>query len=104
MRRRLQYDQRVSDPRSNAAYLTGTVHRGELPILLVIHEDDGDWQFLDGGPVGDEDAVAVHIEHVFENHPDLRSLADLPEGWAAERESLEGEWRRYPWPEVTPAG
>jgi hypothetical protein len=87
----------VSGERSNAAYLAAAVHRDELPILLVIHEDDGDWQFLDGGYVDDVDAVAVHIGHVFETHPDLRLLVDLPEGWAAERDSIAGEWRRYPW-------
>jgi hypothetical protein len=88
----------VPEGRPNAAYLTGAVHRDELPILLVLHDDDGDWQFLDGDAVDDKDAVAVHIGHVFENHPDLRVLADLPQGWAAERDSPAGQWRRYPWP------
>jgi hypothetical protein len=88
----------VPGERPTAAYLTGAVHRDALPILLVIHEDDGDWQFLDGGFVNEENAVVVHIGHVFEKHPDLRSLADLPEGRAAERDSVTGEWRRYPWP------
>ena len=87
----------MSGERPNAAFLTGPVHRNALPILLVIHEHDGDWQFLDGGYVDDIDAVAVHIEHVFEKHPDLRLLADLPKGWAAERNSIAGEWRRSPW-------
>jgi hypothetical protein len=92
------YDQRVSDKCQNAAYLTGAVHRDELPILVVIHESDGDWQFLDGGAVEDDDAVAIHVGHVLDTHPDLRHLVDLPEGWAAERDSVSGEWRRYAWP------
>jgi hypothetical protein len=44
-------------------------------------------------------ATAVHIHHVFDDHPDVRSLADLPEGWAAERTSEDADWERYPWPE-----
>jgi hypothetical protein len=64
----------------------------------IADNDDGDWQFLDGGPVS-EDAVVLHIHHVFDKHSDLRSLADLPEGWAAERDSVAGDWRRYPWQE-----
>ena len=40
-----EYDQRAPDDGPNAAYLTGAVHRDELLILLVIHENDGDWQF-----------------------------------------------------------
>lgn len=74
--------------------MSGAVHRDELPILLVLHEEDGAWQFLDGGAVSDD---AVHVRHLFDKHPDLRDLADLPEGWAAERASVSGQWRRYPW-------
>jgi hypothetical protein len=92
------YDHRVSAERPNAAYLSGAVHRGELPILLVIHDEGGDWQFLDGGPVDAEEGVAVHIDHVFQKFPDLRRLADLPEGWAAERDAVAEDWRRYEWP------
>jgi hypothetical protein len=70
-----------------------------LPILLVVHEDDGDRQFLDGGFVDEDDApVAVHIGDVFDKHPERRLLADLPEGWAAERDSVAEEWRRFAWP------
>jgi hypothetical protein len=36
---------------------------------------------------------------VFEEHPEVRSLADLPPGWAAERTSVGTEWHRYPWPD-----
>jgi hypothetical protein len=85
----------VADASRYPAYLSGAVHRNELPILLVVHDDDGDWQFLDGGAFDEEDAVAVHFGHVFEQHPELRSLADLPEGWAAERDSIGRDWRRY---------
>jgi len=85
----------VPDASWSAAYLSGTVHRDEQPILLAVHDDDGEWQFLDGGVVDEEDGVAVHLAHVFEKYPDLRPLADLPEGWAAERDSVAGDWRRY---------
>jgi hypothetical protein len=47
--------------------------------------------------VSEDDALVLHVEHVFDEHPDLRHLVDLPEGWAADRESVTGEWRRYPW-------
>jgi hypothetical protein len=87
------------------AYLTRDVYGREKPILLVVHEEDGDWQFLDGEPY-DEDAegVAVHVVHLFEERPDLRMLSDMPRGWAAERASEDGEWERYPWvPDWGPA-
>jgi len=81
------------------AYLTGSVYRGELPVVLVLHNESGDWQFLDGGHVTTDDAVAIHLRHVFEEQPDLLPLLDLPPGWAAERSSETAEWGRYPWPD-----
>ena len=48
----------MPDASRSAAYLSGTVHRDEMPILLAVHDDDGEWQFLDGGVVNDEDGVA----------------------------------------------
>jgi hypothetical protein len=75
------------------------VFRGEGPILLVLHEGNDDWQFLDGGHVDVPDGFVVHLHHVFDEHPEVRPLKDLPLEWAAERESPEGEWRRYPWPD-----
>jgi hypothetical protein len=89
----------ANSERPNAAYLTGSVFRGELPILLVLHNGNGDWQFLDGGAVSRDDSHAVHIGHVFDEHPDVQALRDLPPGWAAERPSEAAEWARYPWPE-----
>ena len=85
--------------RPPAAYLSGSVFRKELPILLVTHDDGGDWGFFDGGQFNVEDGFAVHIHHVFDEHPEVRLLADLPEGWAAERTSEEGAWERFPQPD-----
>lgn len=90
------YDPDLSQEGRHPAIVTGAVHRDELPILLVLHEEDGAWQFLDGGTVSD-DALVLHVSHVFDKHPDLLHLTDLPEGWAAERDSETDEWRRYPW-------
>jgi hypothetical protein len=80
------------------AYVSGSVYRHERAILLVLHEEDGDWQFLDGGAFDANDAVAVHVDHVFAEHDDVRPLADLPAGWAAERTTTERPWERYVWP------
>jgi hypothetical protein len=91
------YDPNVLHGGRYPAFVTGAVHRGELPILLVLHEEDGAWQFLDGGAVSEDDALMLHVEHVFDEHPELRHLVDLPEGWVAERESVTGGWRRDPW-------
>jgi hypothetical protein len=46
-----------------------------------------------------DDSFVVHVHHVFDEHPEVRPLQDLPPEWAAERESPRDEWRRYPWPD-----
>jgi hypothetical protein len=86
---------------SATAYSTNAVVARERPILLVVHQVDGDWQFLDGGDVDVAQGVALHVAHVLDAHPEVAPLADLPPGWAAERESEEGQWERFRWPEVS---
>jgi hypothetical protein len=82
---------------SGVGYSTNAVLRGDRPLLLVVHERNGDWGFLDGGPYDATDGVAVHAAHVFDERPELSALSDLPLGWAAERTSEDSHWQRSPW-------
>ena len=69
------------------------VHNGQ-PILLVTHdEDDHGWQFLDGSNPPTE-ALMVCLSHAVDLDPSVSQLADLPPGWLAWRESVEGPWLR----------
>jgi hypothetical protein len=83
----------------DAAFSTEPVLRQQRPILLVRHAQDGHWQFLDGGEFDFSDATLLHPDSIFGKHPDVETLADLPRGWAAERNSVEAEWHRYEWSE-----
>ena len=74
---------------------TPEVLRGEQPILLVVHDHDGSWDFLAGGEFDADSAVAVHLAHIVERHPEIHELASLELGWAAERDSDTGHWRRF---------
>ncbi len=85
--------------RDATAYSTRSVIRGERPILLVAHYVGGEWAFLDGEVFDDAEGVAVHLAHIVDQHSDLRVVADLPSGWAAERESPHSDWYRYPLPD-----
>jgi hypothetical protein len=80
----------------NTAVITLTrIVDGSQPILYVVHDEDGDWQFLDGGDVSEEDAATVSLRNVCERDPSIKSLADLPLGWAAERVAVDQEWQRF---------
>jgi hypothetical protein len=76
------------------------VFDGGHPILLVSHDEDGDWQFLDGSDDPQvEDGVIVCLSHVLERGPSIADLADLPTGWIAWRSTADEPWRREqnPW-------
>ncbi|ANE46541.1 hypothetical protein SY83_09905 [Paenibacillus swuensis] len=65
------------------------------PILYVSHEeDDGMWQFLDGGEVSEEDARILGLKEVIDIDPSLVQLANLPIGWIAWRETEHCQWIR----------
>jgi hypothetical protein len=74
---------------------TKKVNEGH-PVRYVIHHSDGDWQFLDGEDVSEEDAVVLHLRHVVDSHPEVKSLTDLSAGWQAWRDDEESDWKRGP--------
>ncbi|MBC8868871.1 MAG: hypothetical protein H8E44_05610 [Planctomycetes bacterium] len=80
----------------NLAVITLTrITDGSNPILYVVHDEDGDWQFLDGGDVSEEDAEMASLKRVVELDPTIKELADLPSGWCAEREAVGKTWQRF---------
>jgi hypothetical protein len=71
------------------------VYEGE-PILGVVHETDGDWQFVDNGPLELDDVLLVHLGHIVDHHPEVLEVADLGPGWQAWRDDAKSPWRRSP--------
>lgn len=72
-----------------------------LPILLVTHDPDHEWQFLCGTTNADADLAHAHLHHLYESDPTIGQLADLPIGWQAWRASLDTPWERSPLPAET---
>ena len=79
-----------------AAFICEHIFEKSHPVLLVAH-DDGDWQFLCGGPhkPGTFPHV-VGINHILDADPSIHNVLDLPVDWEAERDSSSGEWVRRP--------
>jgi len=65
-----------------------------LPILLAIHDYNGDWQFHWGGPVTQDDCQVVCLEEVFLIDSTIGEVADLPRGSQAERDAVGKPWTR----------
>jgi hypothetical protein len=80
--------------RNRAAFTTKPVLEENLPVLLVSHDGDGDWQFLCGTTNQPKDGRIVSLECIFERDHTLAEVADLPEGWMASRTAKGAAWTR----------
>jgi len=84
-----------SDPISTATFCTEKVAFEDFDVMHAVHDFNGDWQFLDGTIDEPGEGVMVCLGCVFEKHPDIGAIADLPRGWRAYRDVAEAEWVRY---------
>lgn len=63
------------------------------PIIRVIHDNDGDWQFLTGDQMP-EDAKLVCLEQMTIKDNTLNEVFDLEYGEEAKREFIGAKWTR----------
>lgn len=63
------------------------------PILHVVHDEDGDWQFLTGDQML-QDAKIVALEQLVLRDSSLNDVFNLDYGEEAKRDSINGEWKR----------
>ena len=76
--------------------------RGGRPVRLATHYTGGDWAFTCGRPdhSAEEDYELVSLSTLLAKDPDLSDIAELPEGWSADRGGEPLEWFRYEDPEA----
>ncbi|MBC7554085.1 MAG: DUF4262 domain-containing protein [Taibaiella sp.] len=65
----------------------------DKPILHVVHDEEGDWQFLTGDQIP-EDAKIVALEQMVLRDNSLNDIFNLDYGERAERDSINGKWKR----------
>ena len=63
------------------------------PILRVVHDTDGDWQFLTGDQEPNDIRI-VALEQMVLRDPSLNEVFDLDYGQAAERDSIGDSWTK----------
>ncbi|MAM87014.1 MAG: hypothetical protein CME36_06875 [unclassified Hahellaceae] len=81
--------------RDYAVYCCPHVFNKQRPILLVIRDPDGDWQFLCGQSDDTDECHTVGVGHLIDRDSELAQLANLEEGTGAERESTENDWEYF---------
>jgi hypothetical protein len=82
------------DPPDLGVFVTEDVRSGS-PVVLVSHDDDGDWAFSGGMDWEVENMSLVHLGWVIAQDPRLAELASLPRGYGARRESSSHPWERF---------
>jgi hypothetical protein len=83
-----------TEPPNLATFTVRQVLHDNQPILLVVHDRDGSWQFLTGGPVETADGMVEGLQVMAERDPSLAGLANLPPGWRARRAQAGAVWKR----------
>jgi hypothetical protein len=86
-------DFKFREPKNVAAFTTRQWLELRKPILRVVHENDGDWQFLTGDQTR-EDIKIVALEQLVLRDKTLNDVFDLDYGEAADRDSIGGKWTR----------
>jgi hypothetical protein len=84
------------EPPNQASFTVRSIGERREPVLYVVHESDGTWQFLTGGNVSLSDAMLVALESMLGIDPGLIELSDLPPGWVARRTAVGAPWVREP--------
>ncbi len=86
-------DFKFFEEKNLAVFTTKQFTEGK-PILKVVHDADGEWQFLTGDEISMDDAAMVSLEQLVLKDFSLNDLFDLDYGQEAERKSIDNKWER----------
>jgi hypothetical protein len=84
-----------SEPKNLAVITTKQVVEENQPILYVVYDDEGEWQFHTGEDVNESDARVVGLGEIFKQDPTIAALAELPIGSIATRKSKHDDWQCF---------
>ncbi len=86
-------DFKFSEPKNLTTFTTRSWLEEQKPILRVVHDNDGDWQFLTGDQMP-EDIKIVALEEIIKRDNTLNEVFDLEYGEEAERDFIGGQWTK----------
>ncbi len=86
-------DFKFREVKNVATFTTRQWIEQQKPILRVVHDNDGDWQFLTGDQLPD-DIKIVALEQLVLRDKTLNEIFDLEYGEEAQREFIGGQWTR----------
>ena len=84
-----------AEAENTAVFTTSRALRDGEPILLVTHNQNGDWQFLCGAVDDRDECLVVCFACAYVRDKSVGKLSDLPRGWQAARATVNSPWDRY---------
>ena len=93
LHRHLESEWPFGDPIKSSGFTSGQVFSEGAPILLAFHDHDGEWQFLHGPVVEGDECNLICFGCALDRDQSLRSLATLPSGWCASRDTPTSPWQ-----------
>ena len=81
------------EPKNLATFTTRQWLQLQKPILRVVHDNNGDWQFLTGDQMP-EDIKIVALEQLILRDKTLNDVFNLDYGESADRDFVGGKWTR----------
>jgi hypothetical protein len=82
------------EPKNLTAFTTKNWLNDGKSILRVIHDEDGDWQFLTNDEISAENIVIVALEQLILSDKTLNEIFNLEYGEEAERDFIGDKWVR----------
>lgn len=87
-------DFKFREVKNLATFTTRQWLENKQPILQVVHDIDGEWQFLTGDQMPN-DIKIVALEQLILRDKTLNEVFDLEYGEQAKREFIGGQWARF---------
>ena len=87
-------DFKFREVKNLATFTTRQWLENKQPILQVLHDVDGEWQFLTGDQMPN-DIKIVALEQLILRDKTLNEVFDLEYGEQAKREFIGGQWTRF---------
>ena len=84
-------DFRFYESKNLGVFATSQVLKGE-PIKYVIHDDEGDWFFLESEEAENDDIQIVALEEITKLDKTINSIYYLQYGWEAHRDGVGEDW------------
>lgn len=79
---------------NQAVYTTKYIIEDKLPILYVIKDENGDWQFLGGQDVSIDDLMIVSLKQIIDYDKSINTLLNLKNSsFEAKRNDDKDKWK-----------